>query len=79
MSCAFGILIPDELYDPAMEDKGVAKLVETWPEMKQWLSISCGSDVDFLRRLQNIHDSTHPTKWESALKAFALGAGVNYE
>jgi hypothetical protein len=79
MSCAFGILIPDELYETAMEDKGVAKLVETWPEIKKWLSISCGSDVDFLQGLQKIHDSTHPTKWESALKGFAIGAGLYYE
>jgi hypothetical protein len=72
--CAFGIFIPDELYDPGMESIRAQSLIsgscgtgevacETgvyWipAELKKHLSQFAG-DQSFLQTLQGVHDSAH--------------------
>lgn len=73
--CAIGCLIPDELYTEAMEG-----LMVSHPNIISALS-SAGvlteqdtnriSTLQFLQKLQGIHDSIHPERWESKLREFA--------
>ena len=53
-ACAVGCLIPDELYEPTMEGRGVNGLLMHYPKLQKVL----GYDVDlaFLKILQSTHD-----------------------
>ena len=62
MSCAVGVLIPDELYDPEMETITITNLVNDdeggW-NLPSWMK----EKVEFLTSLQVTHDC--PGNWES--------------
>lgn len=72
LSCAIGCLIPDELYDPEMENDGVDNLFEQFPKVRKLLG---ARNADFLSRLQIAHDSyLHSAgikKWRIAMKTIA--------
>lgn len=52
--CAFGVLIPDEKYDPAMEGKPACEVINRYlPEFKR--------QEYLINTLQMVHDC-HPTK-----------------
>ena len=71
LKCAIGILIPDELYTPDLEDKTpTAAVVHVVLEKALGESLST-EDVQFLNDLQIIHDLTPPEDWEAELKHFA--------
>lgn len=62
MSCAVGVLIPDELYDPEMEAITIANLFDEdgggW-NLPSWMK----EKVAILASLQGTHD--YPGNWES--------------
>lgn len=61
LSCAVGCLIPNDKYEPAMENQRVGAVLNAWPALNKILGISKVSyiktaDIDFLRDLQSAHD-----------------------
>jgi hypothetical protein len=50
--CAAGFLIPDELYNPAMENRSIYDVIEAYPKLAELLEGNRGLLVE----LQNIHD-----------------------
>lgn len=60
--CAIGLHIPDDLYDPSMENQVVEKLLFNFPSLSVYLSSKYGeiqiSDISFIGQVQvTIHDS----------------------
>lgn len=56
-SCAFGCLIPDELYHPNMEKKNIRLLLESFPKLLKQIGLPQDSaSVKFYTRAQDIHD-----------------------
>jgi hypothetical protein len=67
--CAFGCLIPDEFYAPAMENRGAWMVVDTYPsvaELFPWASREEGFSL--LDDFQSAHDSTATTTVEEFLE-----------
>jgi hypothetical protein len=55
--CAFGVLIPDELYEPKMENTLVGQLLEQRADLRTALGLGITSDVIyFLGVVQDAHD-----------------------
>lgn len=77
--CAAGHLLPDELYDPRMEDK-------TFTEVSEIFGIGGAlgmdnSDVLFVRRLQIAHDESlviGRERWELRMKNLAAFYSLTY-
>ena len=53
--CAIGVLIPDELYDPAMENMSLGEVVDRLPSVFDDVNMS----MNFLLRVQHAHDDAH--------------------
>lgn len=51
--CAVGCLIPDDLYDPAMESVDALDLIDTFGVLQGYFY---GVDTGFLRAAQTLHD-----------------------
>ena len=76
IACFVGALIPDELYDPAIERLSVKDLVDLtdndlYKVLKPIADFLGGVDVKFLSKCQNIHDAYNPREWEGKLRAVA--------
>ncbi len=77
--CFIGCLIPDELYDPIIENVGVAILglpdIYKSPGLTKLTEImrkiGTDIDVDFLKELQSVHDNNQPSKWNELLYIIA--------
>lgn len=65
--CAVGFLIPDELYDPAMDhDMPLADVI-------QYLRIkNVELDKQLCHHLQAVHDGHEPTQWHNMLISVAI-------
>lgn len=70
--CAIGALIPDELYQPAMdhhpqgEGASVRYVLENFPHLSEMLlpeDLSTASGLRFLRQIQCVHDEFEPHEW----------------
>lgn len=73
--CAVGCILPDNLYDPLMEDVPFPRLLRVSPEICQLL----GDDgtEDFLRNAQNLHDRAKSVKdFLDKLDVYALEFGL---
>ncbi len=71
--CAIGILIPDNEYLEEMEGKipnAIKNLLN--PDLKEIFSVN----YKLLFKLQGIHDSEDPSKWEEKLKSLAKEYGL---
>lgn len=76
--CAFGHLIPDELYKPEMEDVLARFLIvsnkEEFQELTKWAKVEIGPYSQEVQWLQSIHDSCHlPVAMDIKLQQFAQG------
>ena len=74
--CAVGCLIPDEAYDPKYEGKGLERLMNVYPKLRDTLELSPfpkkrGTEMAFLTDLQILHDDVDPNSWLPALGALA--------
>lgn len=84
VSCALGCLIPDDVYSPAMEGRGIPIVTETLRVNDDYavlhdalMASGLGPETwDLLRELQMIHDSDHTSEWEWRLKDVARGFGL---
>lgn len=72
--CAFGVLIPDELYSNKLEGRIVSMDCHIFGPIFTHLKADAGSwdDVRFFRKLQCIHDECDPIRWKEDLKEFAV-------
>lgn len=76
-ACAIGALIPDDKYDPAMENHSVWSLIEAFPAALAHLGVTKGSnDNGFLGQLQGVHDGSGPIRWPAALRNLAKEHGL---
>jgi len=66
--CAIGCLIPDELYDPKMENTIAFNIKHFNNKM---LMLFNGIDIDLLEALQEVHDQSSPDQWTNNLKLVA--------
>ena len=72
--CAVGCLIPDKLYDPRMEKKGVSVLLENFPNLPKYFE----ENLELLKDLQDIHDDVEPRLWREALIKLAHKTGLKF-
>jgi len=56
LKCAIGVLIPDEMYEPAMDPNGFRNLVGKFPFLKEVFGITSERDYHFFGALQLVHD-----------------------
>ena len=75
--CAIGCLIADEEYKFAMDGSGDTSFMGLaiagyFPTVKR-------KRANFLRRLQFIHDSHDPDKWEERLLQFAIDYNLEWQ
>lgn len=68
--CAVGALIPDDIYEPGMDDgdSGIALLHSRFPVIRE---LFANVSLNLLSDLQDIHDDTHPSQWAQSLRAHA--------
>lgn len=60
--CAFGAIIPDDLYSPKMEGTSAFTLLREYPALQTRLGIDLATDDDsFIQGLQNAHDDAAKT------------------
>jgi hypothetical protein len=71
IKCFVGVLIPDDMYSPDMENKSAGEMLEKFPALMKHLDAS-GSDLFFLKILQDIHDYYTPDMWRKELNDFAI-------
>lgn len=69
--CAIGCLIPDSLYEKAMEGYLVNGLFVDFPYAMSMAGLH-RDDEEFLRDLQKIHDGHLPPFWPKLLTDFAV-------
>lgn len=69
LTCAVGCLIPDALYDAAMEGRSVDGLLANYPALREVPEIDHCDDL--LGELQSLHDSCAPTSWRKGLRLLA--------
>lgn len=65
--CAVGHLIPDEVYDEAMESKHVLAVLNRNPQMAEHLHASDRPETftrPMLRDMQKVHDDVPPENWK---------------
>lgn len=72
LKCAAGCLIPDDKYDPLMEDKTVDNKYFTDEDF-------FGHDKQLVLHLQDIHDHYSVKDWEKELRLLAEDEGLLYE
>lgn len=70
--CAFGKLIPDELYVPEMEKYNVTRLITVYPELNY-----LQPHTAICNRLRQTHDYRDPSDWRSALAEVAREFNLN--
>lgn len=70
LKCAIGCLIPDELYRPNMETRGIYSLLDSFPGVAERLDIdmvnhSHRTSCNLLADLQSVHDNIN--SWHDTL------------
>ena len=55
--CAVGILIPDELYQPDMENNPASDMLTQFGDLYRHIGIGGAGDLSFLDELQSCHDT----------------------
>ena len=73
LKCFIGAIIPDELYNPDMEGNDIYRLA-TWKQydnIREYLNITAGDDINFLMNVQSIHDTFPVEAWVKMLEMAA--------
>lgn len=80
--CFVGALIPDELYQPRMENQSVEAVFEFFPEVEAHIiqdDQEHKSSIKFLLiKLQDIHDYYTPEVWEDKFRDLAQQSNLTY-
>lgn len=88
LKCFVGALIPDDKYDPVIEginpfsvESGGNESWEISARKMNSILTEIGYNIEhkeLLLKLQSIHDSFDPSKWEDQLKSFANKYNLTY-
>jgi hypothetical protein len=87
-ACAFGILMPDDVYSSRLEGSTVITMAcnevqglpdEAKEKLNAWLSAFDEHDFVFLHALQRVHDAVHAdgASLRSAMEAFGKAHGID--
>jgi len=79
--CAIGCLIPQDQYDPRMEDQGCVNNNEMVIDVLKSIGIDCGcngADYFFIQSLQKIHDNNAVSVWKNRLITFAASWDLDF-
>lgn len=84
LMCAFGKLIPDELYDLEMESNGLGCVINQYPQFKDHLYKEYSyqhteTEREFFYSVVQVHDLMHPSCWHDQLKALAERNNLEFE
>lgn len=71
LSCAIGCRIPDDVYHPGMEGRGVWRLIEYSPRVAE---LFAHTDPGMLYGLQGVHDRTYYWDGERGGNNLTVGA-----
>lgn len=71
MKCAWGFVIPDELYDRHFEGHTARWTLQAAPALEQHTGLNKYEDANFVDDLQCIHDSSAVEDWEKCWGEFA--------
>lgn len=71
--CAFGHLIPDELYSPVMEGRWIKRILMDYPSLETLLGME---NQELMVHLQTIHDFREPEEWGELFKSYANEHGL---
>lgn len=71
--CAVGCMIPDEIYHPSMEGKGVTTIIKLYFGL---LFLSLHRNL--LAEMQNIHDNCLIETWEREFQLIAVRYDLKY-
>ena len=75
--CANGFHIPDELYKPEMEGRGVGNLLDRYPELKPLFE---GVSHELMIELQGLHDNDLGTSYfEERVEKIAARYQLTYK
>lgn len=85
LKCAVGCLIPDSIYEPRMEGRGVDWLLKEYPKFKEQFQCEViwnkgyvyDDSKDILTALQYVHDCRKVQEWKQELSAVAVVFGVS--
>lgn len=72
LKCAAGILIPDDVYAPCMENVVIATLLREIPELAHLLPFA-----SLLFDLQQIHDWEEVKNWKTKLQELAVSHNLS--
>ena len=82
-ACAFGVLIPKELYRPAFEGYKCSSILDMEPKLREILGVIESEDIAFLLELQSAHDYFMPSilegslyRWEQKMLSIADNYGL---
>lgn len=85
LKCAIGVLIPDEMYTPEIENYTIADLSSRnlSPQKTEFFDkfmdqFDDSVNISFLTLLQNVHDNFFINKWEKRLKEIAKCCSITY-
>lgn len=73
LKCAAGAAIPDDVYDPSMEQIGIRTLIQHRSELRY-----LEEHGPMLQDLQNMHDREQPRFWPQSLGRIAAIWGVEF-
>jgi hypothetical protein len=79
MSCAIGCLLPDEMYDPLIEGKGVVSDILK-ARLKHVVGVKNSSRIQkltLLGELQNLHDMYFVEHWPEELAKLKIEYGIS--
>lgn len=76
LKCAAGFCIPDEVYEPVMEQEVIEAVIGKSLALQELFPTE--DHENLLRRLQGIHDSYPPRDWEEEWKLLAARYDVIY-
>jgi len=78
LCCGIGCLIPDELYDPLLEGRGIRNIFDHRYDCThsaaviEHIGIETEADLFFINALQVVHDSSFVADWPLALREKAI-------
>lgn len=76
--CAFGFVIPDDLYSSRMEGSSVIGVLAEFPTLEAHLNLDAETKL-LAMRLQHVHDVINPLAWDNAFVVIADDFGLEYK
>lgn len=72
LKCAAGVLIPDDVYEPRMENTLIMDLCMQYVSLRNLIG---AENIPMVQALQHVHDCVPPSHWRGAL----VGVGLSFD